>query len=493
MSRLPHGESAKMTHGVGQVQQLSKDDHNQYTFERFEPHSSVRWRPIFRTLLTGGFVFTLAMSLGGFFFRSNSATTPKMAFPTSSSQTLFEDSQYYSPQQSKVQYEKCSSIVASMTRQFEFNVTITENPDARQWRFLESIAAESHENLRGEVSVNRGDIFQASDILVHVIIGSNHQSDLQNVLFDASVSALALDYIFTGAKDVCTDIQVLVFLRPQPVRLLDVLEIQCQVLDIWFKGSLAWEINTLVAHTWHEHTYQGSSSPDPLITHNVSVSSVSGNLFGYYLATGNLNVSNEKGPIGLLLVPGFEGALQPESITVTTLSGDIHVKALYEHWPSQPLAHITNIHTTDGEITADIPHGSFTNLSSDGGIITRLRPFGAASLDSRSELHTHSQSGLTHLYLTDADTDSLVGGYNPLLKMTSKHHVGNGRLEMKYPDSWFGNMKAQIEHGSLTFEAGVLEEIERGKGYVKAKKGKEGNSQMEARVVDGEMYILLGV
>ena len=96
-----------------------------------------------------------------------------------------------------------------------------------------------------------------------------------------------------------------------------------------------------------------------------------------------------------------------------------------------------------------------------------------------------------HLY--DTDLESLEGNYDPLLNTTSKHHVGNGTLELRYGYGWFGNMEAQIEHGSLKFDSSALEKVEHGDGYVKAKRGKGGESHMEAQVGTGELDIQLGL
>lgn len=96
-------------------------------------------------------------------------------------------------------------------RRYAFNLT-TEDIASQRWSFLDSAPAESRGRFRGEVTVSHGDPFQFSDIEVHAIITSNDKADLENVIFHPTDSELGLEYEITNKSDICTDVQVFVYL-----------------------------------------------------------------------------------------------------------------------------------------------------------------------------------------------------------------------------------------------------------------------------------------
>ncbi|KAF2028052.1 hypothetical protein EK21DRAFT_114255 [Setomelanomma holmii] len=379
----------------------------------------------------------------------------------------------------KAQYESCSSIVATTTRTFGYNVT-DERSIAQNWHFVDSSSSRAAQRLKGRVIVDRGDSSQSSDIEVVVVVSSTFEEDLGNVIINSSTAALSLEYSGSASCSTCTEIQAFVRLRPRPRRVLDVLEIRCNILDIWIKGDLAWEINNLILHTSHgDSTFEGTRWADPLVTHNVSSSSITGEIFGYYTANGHLEI---------------HGPFDPKSVSVSSGSGDIHVQAGFEYWDPHSLTHVTNIHTKSGPIWVYIPHGSSTNVSTvSGSIATYFKPYGAASLDDLSEIHTSSQSGNTRVYLTDMDMDAPKQYHSPLLNTTSTHIVGSGRIELYYPYSWYGHVEAKIKHGPLSFDSSSLAHQERGEGWVKARRGDVGDSQLDVRVDEGEIEMPLGL
>jgi hypothetical protein len=260
---------------------------------------------------------------------------------------------------------------------------------------------------------------------------------------------------------------------------------------------LGWEVVELIIHTSHgDSDYNSSHGIDPLITRNVAVSSDSGYIFGEYVANGNLTLHNDRGGIGLWLIPLYGKPFKPESISVSTHSGTIHVEAPIPDWPvHQPYTHTTNIHTVSGELWAYIPHGSFTNLSNAGNLFAaRLQPYGAASPTDLSEIYTYSNEAWTYVRVDDVDPEALKDHlFNPLYHTKSQHYLGDGTLELKYPYSWSGSMKARIENGSLKFDSSALEYFESDEGFVKARKGNNGDSQLDVQVGSGELDILLGL
>ncbi|KAH7077757.1 hypothetical protein BKA63DRAFT_601811 [Paraphoma chrysanthemicola] len=347
----------------------------------------------------------------------------------------------------------------------------------------------------GEVSLRRGHPLQDSDIEVRVIVNSTEDGDLQHVVLESSESTLTLDYAPSDAKDVCTDIRVMIYLRPEVEFVQDTLELRSEVLHMWVHGSLAWEINNLILHTsYGDSTFAGTRYYEPLITHNISVSSVAGTIFGWYPADGNLDIRNDRNMIGFFLVPRYDRPFSPESVTISSKSGIIDIRSIFEYWGSRPMTHTTKIHSESGNIWLGIPHGSITNISSQSGnIATYLKPWGASNPDDISEFYTSTQTGNTRIHLTNMDLDTPKKYFNPLLNTTSKHTARTGKMEICYPYSWYGEAEARIDSGPLMFDSSSLEEIERGDGWVKARRGDKGESRLEAYVESGEMEILLGL
>jgi hypothetical protein len=138
-----------------------------------------------------------------------------------------------------------------------------------------------------------------------------------------------MDYNSTSRIDSCTEVEIHVSLRPFPKPTLQVFELQTEILDITILGSLGWEVNNLFTHTSHGRSdYQGSRGLNPLVTHNVTASSISGEIFGYYTADAHLHLHNQRGMIGFYLIPRWntELPIAPKSILVSNLEGDIHAE-----------------------------------------------------------------------------------------------------------------------------------------------------------------------
>ncbi|KAF2277204.1 uncharacterized protein EI97DRAFT_432801 [Westerdykella ornata] len=399
--------------------------------------------------------------------------------------------------QEKNQYKSCSSVVASRSLEFGFNFT-SDRAAENRWRFLDSSVPESHRSLRGQLTIDRGSFSQASDMEVHVTTRSSDENELENVHLHKSDSVLNFDYDFRAEKDVCTEVEIVVLFRPWPKRSLDWFDIRTSIFDINFEPSLGWEINNLRTHTSHGDVWMDSRFPsnDPLIAHNASISSIDGVIFGWYIPDENLELRSEDGGIGGFICPRLaEGVpFDPKSILMSTLSGRIRVGLIYEVWPAKVYTHRTKIESVSGDISAVVPHGTQTNISSiSGSITTAIRPYGAASQNATSEIYTASRSGDSWVILYSPPNESLDGNYNPLLNTVSKHEVGEGTLWLDYPFAWWGEMEAKIEHGKLEFEGNLLEDIKREEGHVTATRGKKGASQMEAHVSTGALTVHLGL
>ncbi|KAH7077758.1 hypothetical protein BKA63DRAFT_601812 [Paraphoma chrysanthemicola] len=421
-----------------------------------------------------------------------------------------------SPYMRKAQYryEKCSSVAATTSRYFEANVT-SDGTDT-QWKFFDSTRVEAYGPFRGQVNVRRGDPFQVSDITILVLTKSTNEEDLQNVIVRQTRSDFTLKYVESDAKKVCTEVEVYLFLRPRPAHQVHLLAFQTHILDVSFDDGLEWEVENLLVQTsrgeisfenaeWGfshglVHASRGrpslgrSDEARPITSNNITLSSTSGDIGGYIEANGHIDARSETGWIGLGLIPPRNGIVNLKNISVHTLSGTIHFEVPIPYWPPQPHTHVTNIHSVSGEVWAYLPQGLFTNLTSDDIITTAIVPYRAASSNGPSEIHTSSRFGPTRVRLQETNGDSSANtfSHDPLLTMMSSHYMKDGRLDVLYPRTWLGTLEARIDDGPLKFESGALEEVERGEGYIKARRGTRGHSQAQARVEQGEINIELG-
>jgi hypothetical protein len=109
-------------------------------------------------------------------------------------------------QATKTQFEQCSTVTASTTRHFSYNLT-DEVATKQQWHFIDSSSCELNQKFQGKVTVNRGDLMQTSDIEVRIVLNASNRTNLEHVVFQSSNSTLELEYVAADHEsDTCTDI-----------------------------------------------------------------------------------------------------------------------------------------------------------------------------------------------------------------------------------------------------------------------------------------------
>ncbi|CAO2647956.1 Nn.00g088780.m01.CDS01 [Neocucurbitaria sp. VM-36] len=386
-------------------------------------------------------------------------------------------------------YKHCSSGKVSGSQQYEFNVT-SEGSSARQWQIQDSSLPELSDELRGRVIVETGSPFQTSDIDVRVVVKSSSEAGFHSVLLHTTDHALYVDYAATH-NETCIEVLILVFIRPQK-RSLDLFNIRTEVLGIWIKESLNWEINNLVAHTSHGNFLMEANAKDEkLMAHNISVSSINGTIYGWFAADEVLNLHNIQGFVGAFLVPPRTAWFDIKRINISTATGEVFVQATLDLWPVKSYTHETNIRTVSGDISAQIAHGRYTNITSvSGQVAAYIRPYATFSFDTANELYTSNKVGKVTVIVDNPWVlETGVDWHNPLWDMVSEHNVEEGKLEIKYGSSWYGELEAWVNSGTLEFDASDLEWLERRKGYLRARRGREGRSRMLARVGTGDLDI----
>lgn len=404
------------------------------------------------------------------------------------SDEVFDASRYRS------QNRDCPSATATRSRYYEYNVT-KDSDASKEWLLHDLSVSSPHRDLRGQISILRGNVSQQSNVEVQIVSQSSDEEELQNITFETSGSSLDMNYIPSESGSSCTDIKVLIYLRPEAGQLLDTLDIRSESLDIWFYHKLNWEIINLYAHTTHgDLTFEANGWEDEIIVHNIYASTGTGTLFGYYVAHGNVTLKSDSGDIGIFYVPNYGGYHRPDSLTIESKSGSIHVQASVVYWTAFALTHTTRIYTVSGDIDSQTVHGTYTNVSTgSGGITAYILPFGLPSPETLSEIYTSSNIGNVDFWIEEPLQGSLNGTYDPMLNTVSEHSAKDARMTLRYPYSWYGNMEGRIENGELKFDSSTLVDLDRGEGYVKAKRGTRGKSRAEAWVGTGALDIRLGL
>lgn len=402
--------------------------------------------------------------------------------------------------QPRVQFERCTRYTTLETHYFGFNISTKES---KQWQLLDSADAEARKHLHGRIVVQPGTELQYSDIEVKAVLSSNDEADLGRLVLRDSELALNIEYNLdesVAKAELCTEIEIFIYLRPFRNKIIDLFEVRSNILDIWFKESLTWKVHNFITHTSYGETTMEAFLPtaERMVAHNVSVSSTYGLIYGQFIAPGeNLELRNEDGEIGIYLLPNYfspSTTFDLDSISISTASGAITVIGYFDvPWPEKDYTHQLSVSTDSGYIRSQAPHGSFTNYSSNSGDVTcYLRPYGTKDQGTKSEIYTTTQSGELAVRVSEA-FELGNGRHNPNHNTVSEHSVENGKMTLRYGYDWLGELEADIRNGVLDFDGSSLENVERSEGYVKAKRGKIGESQINAHVVNGQLDIKLGL
>lgn len=223
-------------------------------------------------------------------------------------------------------------------------------------------------------------------------------------------------------------------------------------------------------------------------------------VLGRFGLVSNLHMDVKDGWMGIYVVanPRIK-EFNPRQISMSSVSGRIFVGSYLDLWPDPHYDYTfeTNIETVNGSIEVKIPHGSSTNISASGkGYVTAfLMPFMRSSASLKSEIYTSLQSG--YIFVIVDDSRNRLGyvapsGYNPLSNTKSTHYVGAGDMTLDYPTKWFGQLEAKIKDGYIKFDGTDLHDVKRDKGYIKAKRGHHGKSDLMAEVGRGFLDVRVG-
>lgn len=381
----------------------------------------------------------------------------------------------------------CSHTDSVMHFATELNVT-------DEFHFLDSSPVQ---DARGAIVIKRGSATQRSDIEIKISI-SYASPSLPGVSYDYT-SASTMQLTYTSSE--CVQVSVEICLRPDIGKGVRDFSISTNMLVLRITSELCWTVDN-----WSMHSAYGSTEfwaawcLDPLHTHNVSATSITGEIWGWFVADAHLNLRSETGTIDVVLTPRAVNTLpiSLQSIVVSTDSGRIDFKIQMEKpelWPMEPFTHTTQMRTKSGPIYGAVPLGTLTNYTSETGNIAAIMfPFGAASEDASKEINVESKQGnWVYVHVRNTIWESLKNGrFDPLLKLRSRHRSHNGTLIVRYASGWHGELEGLVSKGTLSFDGSRLGHVEKGENWVRATVG-EGMSFMESWLDEGDLDIKLGI
>ncbi|OAL43987.1 hypothetical protein IQ07DRAFT_470248, partial [Pyrenochaeta sp. DS3sAY3a] len=362
----------------------------------------------------------------------------------------------------------------------------------QSWELIQSSLIEPEKNFAGRITVDRGSGLQSSDITVVAIIRSSNKASLDDPVFHKSRSGLHIEYSNKDTKE-DTRMEIIVYLRPWPKRSVDFFTIRTNALDVWIRGSMNWNFNNLVVHTTHgELMMETNPLEETYIAKNASISSTHGIILGAFVADENLELRNEYGSIFAFLEGRHSVPFEPKTISIFTQSGDIWAAKVQGAWPVKPYTHRTDIKSIAGEIATQVAHGSYTAIASfKGKIVAYIITYAVSDTDAPSDIYTATSSGEISVSVIDPQPDP-YNEISPLANTTSEHVVGMGSLDVKYGDTWTGEMHGGTRYGGWEVHMPPGEIHTGHDGDFNFRKGKGGKSEMLVSMGTGEVFVEVG-
>ncbi|KAI5457308.1 hypothetical protein BGZ63DRAFT_428024 [Mariannaea sp. PMI_226] len=258
---------------------------------------------------------------------------------------------------------------------------------------------------------------------------------------------------------------------------------------------------------------ESAVAPYKLNTREIRISTVSGDVKGWYPLFDKLEIKTTSGDIMVDVTPK---PADPEHVKPAALSAFSHsgtvvveevictgsnaaVRATSEQLPARD--YTVGLVTTSGDITAKLAVSSYAHIKSQSGELeVILQPV----LDSEKLLNseqkplykTETTSGDVHFRILEPLwTGKNAAGSPAFGSLTSKHTSVSGDIKLAYPGSWEGHLRASTLSGSQHVSGdGLKIDVWEEKPWskkIEAHKGK-GGSQMEVESVSGSEEILIG-
>lgn len=326
-----------------------------------------------------------------------------------------------------------------------------------------------HPHIRGKIDVRDG-----SEARITLDITANSENMPFDVSFDDNQKLTITTppvHPWSESYEPCLEVNAVVYL-PKDSN-LNLLSLHAMTLDISLGDKLGLGLN---------HAELGTVSGDVRVREGalakgaVRLSSVSGDLEGDVPLAEVIHVETASGDISLNIVPVPDPKFSHTSLTVSSASGEIDVRA--KGVPAD-ISYEDKVNTVSGDITVVLPFSSAAVSTTSGEITASLIPIFA---DGKS-LKTQSLSGQVKVTVHDP----AVGGLDSL---TSYHDTTSGDQKIRYPDAWEGQFEASSFSGDVSVKGkdvkvgGVRRGVKGGKG--------DGDSRLKANSFSGDIEVVIG-
>ena len=256
-------------------------------------------------------------------------------------------------------------------------------------------------------------------------------------------------------------------------------------------------------------------APYALKSRQITVSTVSGNISGWFPLYDLLKINSVSGDVQVQVAPkpADEKSAKSATLDVETISGEIKIEeplrdATRTGKKSKKLPerdYVVKVDTKSGRINANVAmtrRATFETISGD--ILLDLQPFITDSKHFENALTTQTKSGNTKLTLHEPIVISDNGDDKEALEVRSKgsllnnlrsrHASISGDVLLDYPQAWEGQFKASSLSGDISI-AGKDVKITKSSGpIIRNVEGYKGNgdSHIKMDTMSGDLKLTIG-
>lgn len=294
----------------------------------------------------------------------------------------------------------------------------------------------------------------------------------------------------------CIQIRITVWAPPEAV--LDMLDVQLVHLDVDIRDGVQLDAALGAAIRSASGKVNAPTHPHEFRSRNIEITTVSGDVQGWYPLYDLLRVRSESGTIKVDI--GHKTASsdhpQPAILHLTTVSGDVTATGtdMGDSIPARD--YMTTISTVSGTVKAKVPFssiGKFDTKSADFDLdLTPVLDQGGRP--GKPKLTTKTVSGTTKVVLrsplwvnlaatsSSEEQQHVMDVSRTLANLHSDHSSMSGDIKLRYPSAWEGMFYADSMSGSQTFRGDGVH-VDRKHGWVnKVVEGHKGSGKSELKV-----------
>lgn len=383
----------------------------------------------------------------------------------------------------------------------------------------------SYPRVKGDVSILPADKDSAGRAIVELL--SNEDESSTDISFSTSRYSSELKIITPESlpwseKNGGPCVQIRVTLYVPAEALLHRLSIATTQLNIGIQDGIVLGVGesasfeTVSGDFWTSHK-DGGNDPYELATVKQHVTTVSGNIDGWFSLYDNLEITSVSGDIGVSISPKQRKDTHVADLKIESVSGNVEVQEVgfgekVDDIPKRDYR--VNIQTTSGDVKAGLlvgKHAAFESMS--GNLEVDVWPIldkSWTSADTKQKLATQTTSGDVNLRVREPvivtlnqdnkdgdadeshtqDEDALRG----LTNLQATHGSMSGNQRLLYPAVWQGKAHASTMSGNVKIHGKGVTVTKKG-GFVEkqynAVKG-DGDSWTDIQTISGDVNMQIG-